>query len=57
MTLLPALDIAVGVAHTSTMTSPDHYTPPSFKGAIVAIVLAVIGIAIVWWAFANVIRF
>jgi hypothetical protein len=39
------------------MTSPDHYTPPSFKGAIIAAAVVIVVVAVLWWAFANVIRF
>jgi len=36
------------------MSSPDPYTPPSYRGVIVMLIVIVIGIAFVWWAFANV---
>lgn len=35
------------------MTSPDPYTPPSYRGAILMLVMIVLGIAFVWWAFVN----
>jgi hypothetical protein len=36
------------------MSSPDPYTPPSYRGAIVMLIVIIIGIAFVWWAFINV---
>ena len=45
------LDTAASPAHTSPMSSPDHYTPPSYRGAILMLVLSVAGIVIVWLAY------
>lgn len=36
------------------MTSPDPYTPPSYRGAIAMLILIILGIAFAWWAFVNV---
>ena len=35
------------------MTSPDPYTPPSYRGAILMVVVIVLGIAFLWLAFSN----
>jgi hypothetical protein len=32
-------------------TSPDHYTPPSFRGTCLMLVLMVTGIVAVWLAY------
>jgi hypothetical protein len=32
-------------------TSPDHYTPPSFRGAILMLVVALTGIVLAWLAY------
>ena len=33
------------------MSSPDHYTPPSYRGAILMLVLSLAGIVFVWLAY------
>ena len=35
------------------MTSPDHYDPPSYKGAIIILVVSLIGIGVAWYLIAN----
>lgn len=37
------------------MSSPDPYSPPSFRGVIIMAIVIILGIAFVWWAFANVV--
>lgn len=32
-------------------TSPDHYTPPSYRGAIIMLVVSLVGIVLVWLAY------
>jgi hypothetical protein len=34
-------------------TSPDPYTPPSYRGGIIMLVSIVLAIAFLWWAFSN----
>ena len=41
------------VAHTSPMSSPDPYTPPSYRGALVMLVVIVLGVAFAWLAYSN----
>ena len=47
------LDSRLRAAHTLPMTSPDPYTPPSYRGAILMVVVIVLGIAFLWWAFSK----
>ena len=47
------LDSRLRAAHTLPMTSPDPYTPPSYRGAILMVVVIVLGIAFLWLAFSN----
>lgn len=32
-------------------TSPDHYTPPSYRGAIIMLAVSIAGIVFVWQAY------
>jgi hypothetical protein len=38
-------------------TSPDHYTPPSFRGPMLMLAVSIAGIVLVWlaysWALAS----
>lgn len=52
-----ALTCRALVTHTSRMTSPDQYTPPSYKGAILAAIFVIVVIAILVVAFTGIIRF
>lgn len=45
------LDRATSAAHTSRMTSPDPYTPPSYRGALLMLVLSLVGVVFVWLAY------
>ena len=33
------------------MSSPDHYTPSSYRGAILMLVLSLVGIVLLWLAY------
>lgn len=33
------------------MTSPDPYTPPSYRGAMFMLVLILVGVVLVWLAY------
>lgn len=33
------------------MSSPDPYTPPSYRGAIFMLVLSLVGVVLVWLAY------
>ena len=50
---IPMLDSRLRAAHTLPMTSPDPYTPPSYRGAILMVVVIVLALAFLWLAFSN----
>ena len=35
--------------------SPDAYTPPPFRGVLITLIVAAIGIVLVWWAYVSVV--
>ena len=47
------IDSRLRAAHTLPMTSPDPYTPPSYRGAILMLVVIVLTLAFLGWAFVN----